>query len=41
MFNCDITNRSTFCRDLVFELLPQLVYFNGIDNEGGEQPDDT
>ena len=40
MFNCD-TNRSTFCRGSVFALLPQLVYLNGLDKKGGEQPDNS
>nr|XP_040044310.1 acidic leucine-rich nuclear phosphoprotein 32 family member E isoform X1 [Gasterosteus aculeatus aculeatus] len=38
LFNCDITSLEDY-RDSVFELLPQVTYLDGFDQEDNEAPD--
>lgn len=38
MFNCEITNLEDY-RESVFELLHQITYLDGFDQEDNEAPD--
>ncbi|XP_069508363.1 acidic leucine-rich nuclear phosphoprotein 32 family member E isoform X1 [Ambystoma mexicanum] len=38
LFNCEITNMEDY-RDSIFELLPQITYLDGFDQEDNEAPD--
>lgn len=38
LFNCEITNLEDY-RDSIFELLQQITYLDGFDQEDNEAPD--
>lgn len=38
LFNCEITSLEDY-RESVFELLPQITYLDGFDQEDNEAPD--
>lgn len=38
LFNCEITSLDDY-RDSVFELLPQVTFLDGFDEEDNEAPD--
>lgn len=38
LFNCEITSLDDY-RDSVFELLPQVTFLDGFDQEDNEAPD--
>lgn len=38
LFNCEITNQEDY-RESIFELLPQITYLDGFDQEDNEAPD--
>lgn len=38
LFNCEITSLEDY-RDSVFELLPQVTFLDGFDQEDNEAPD--